>query len=157
MIGTSKTAIAHVVKRFLGEEKGAGLGGVATFKEATKEHRQTGLFFYVNYPEFATKFGTARRVNGLGRGDGLQLKNILTAGDSELLEWFNLTVNPKAVKTVTGCVRFRDGGLSATVAAHLDPAHKSPLLSSGWAKMDLLISAASGNTRSSDSTRKKPR
>ena len=43
------------------------------------------------------------------------------------IEWFNLTANPKAVKSLAGCVRFRDGGLAATIAATFDPAQKSPL------------------------------
>jgi hypothetical protein len=140
-VGTSKTAVGHAIKRFLGEEKG-GLSGNAAFKEAAATHRQTGLFFYVNFPDFAAKFGGANRLRGGGQG-GME-KALLTAiqgGDYDLLEWFKMTANPKAVKSVAGCVRFRDGGISATMAATFDPAHKSPLLeflSGPGVKLDLL-------------------
>ena len=140
-IGTSKTAVGHVIKRFLGEEKGDGLASNAAFKEAATAHRQTGLFFYVNYPDFTAKFGTATRVRGLPRGEGTDLRSLLAGGESELYEWFNLTANPKAVKSLAGCIRFRDGGVSATVAATFDPAQKSPLLdflSGPGVKLELL-------------------
>ena len=34
VIGTNKSSVGHAIKRFLGEEKGGGLGGTAAFKEA---------------------------------------------------------------------------------------------------------------------------
>ena len=82
----------------------------------------------MNYPDFTAKFGTATRVRGLPRGEGDDLRSLLAGGESELYEWFNLTANPKAVKSLAGCIRFRDGGVSATVAAMFDRAQKSPLL-----------------------------
>jgi hypothetical protein len=140
-IGTSKTAVGHVIKRFLCVEKGEGLAANATFKEATASHRQTGLFFYVNYSEYSTKFGTATRIRGMPRGDNFDLRSILAGGEAELYEWFNLTANPKAVKTLAGCVRFRDGGIAATVVATFDESQKSPLLdllSGPGVKLELL-------------------
>ena len=129
VVGTSMTAIGHAMKRFRGEEKGGGLGGTAAFKEAAAAHRQTGLFYFVNYQEFAAKFGSAERQNGRPRSAlALNLQALVAGGECDLYELFNITSNPKAVKCVAGCVRFRDGGLSATMAATFDPAVKSPLL-----------------------------
>jgi hypothetical protein len=140
VIGTNKTAISHVLKRFLGEEKKGGLGGTSAFKEAVAAHRQTGLFFWVNYRDLNAKLSAAGQLNSLPRGE-FDLRTLVTGGDSDLYQWFNLTSNPKAVKTLAGSVRFRDGGVAATVAATFDPAHKSPLLdllSGPNVKMELL-------------------
>lgn len=140
VIGTSKTAIGHAIKRYQGEERTGGLGGTTAFKDAILAHRQTGMFFYVSYQDFVSKSGSAARMNGLPRGD-IDLRTLLTGGESDLFEWFMLTANPKAVKSVAGCIRFRDGGLAATVAATFDPAHRSPLLdflSGPGVKLELL-------------------
>jgi hypothetical protein len=128
VIGTGKAPVGQAVRRFLGEDKGPGLGGTDLFREAAKAHRRAGLFFYVNYADFSARFGTAERVRGVPRGQGGDLRSFLAGGDSDLYDWFNLTANPKAVKSMAGCVRFRDGGLVATVAASFDPDQKSPLL-----------------------------
>jgi hypothetical protein len=128
VVGTSKNAIAHTLRRFAGEEKAAGLAGAAAFKEAAAAHRRTGLFYYVNFPEFCTRFDAANKARGTpdwavrGLGDKPEPINL------DFIAWFKLTANAKAVKSVAGCVRFRDGGLSATMAAVFDPAQKSPLL-----------------------------
>ena len=73
------------------------------------------------------KFGAAGQLNNLPRG-GLDLRTLLRGGDSDFYEWFNLTANPKAVKTLAGSIRFRDGGMAATVAVTFDPSQKSTLL-----------------------------
>ncbi len=126
VIGTSKTAVGHAVKRFVGEEKGGRLATTAAFKEAAAAHRQTGLFYYLNFPELAAKYDAALKVRGNGVNEAL--RRLVDFGESDLYEWFRMVANAKAVKSVAGCVRFRDGGISATMAASFDPAHKSPLL-----------------------------
>ena len=127
VVGTSKASIGHAIRRFLGEEKAGGLGGTAAFREAARVHRQSGLFFYLNYPS-STLASKPRFAPGKCRGEPAAACTPLRGGLSDLYEWFNLTANAKAVKTVAGSVRFRDGGLAATVAVTLDPSHKSPLL-----------------------------
>ncbi len=111
--GTSKAALAPVVKRFTGEEKDA-LGGTDGFKSAAAEYRKPGLFFYANAPELVAKADAA------GRARGVPI-------DLDPLAWLKLTANPKALKAVAGNVRFRDGGLALTVSLKLDSAHTSPL------------------------------
>ncbi len=126
-LGTSKTAVGHAIKRFAGEEKGGGLASTPLFKEAAATHRKTGLFYFVNFPEFCTKLDAANKARGMARG----LEAVVPGGensDFDLLAWFKLTANAKAVKSVAGCLRFRNGGLSATMSANFDPTHKSPLL-----------------------------
>jgi hypothetical protein len=141
VVGSSKNAIAHALKRFTGAEKGGSLAASAAFKDAAAAHRKTGLFYFVSFPEFCTKMDAANKargtpdwqIQGLGRpGQPINL---------DFLAWFNMTANAKAVKSVAGCVRFRDGGLSATLSAAFDPAHKSPLfdfLSGPGVKVELL-------------------
>lgn len=123
VVGTSKVAVSHAVKRFLGEQKD-GLAATAPFKEAAAAHRQTGLFYFVNFPEFAARFGAANRARG-----GLErLEDLLRlTADTDLYAWFQLTANPKAVKSVAGCLRFRDGGLALTASIQFDPTQRSPL------------------------------
>jgi hypothetical protein len=148
VMGTSKTSVGHAIKRFVGEEKG-GLAGTAAFKEAAAAHRQTGLFFFVNYPEFSARLGAARRAGDMPRGASNDLRSLFFGGESNLTEMFNLTANPKAVKSLAGSVRFRDGGLVATVTAKFDPAHKSPLLdvlSGPGVKLELLHHAPHPST-----------
>jgi hypothetical protein len=128
VIGTSKTAVGHSIKRFIGEEKGVGLGSSPLFKEAVAANRQTGLFFFLNYPEFSAKLSAATRTRGMPRGANGDILTMLNGGDADLFESFNLVANAKAVKSVAGCVKFRDGGLAMTAAAVFDPAHKSPLI-----------------------------
>lgn len=124
VMGTSKTAVGHAIKRFLGEEK-AGLAGTDLFKEAAAANRQTGLFYFVNFPEFAAKFNIANRA----RGGAMRIEDLFRmAGDTDLYAWFKMTANPKAVKSIAGCIRFRDGGIAVTLSATIDLAQKSPLL-----------------------------
>ena len=141
VVGSNKTAVGHALKRFAGEEKGASLAGVKLFQDAATAHRKTGLFYFVNFPEFAAKFDAANRNRGRERGIEELLKPLAAGGDFDPLAWFKLTANPKAVKFVAGCVRFRDGGVSLTASIVLDPAHKSPLLdflSGPGVKLELL-------------------
>ncbi|MBA4187101.1 MAG: hypothetical protein C0467_03700 [Planctomycetaceae bacterium] len=127
VLGTSKTAIGHAVKRFIGVEKVGGLASVITFKEAAATHRKTGLFYFINFPEFCTKLDVANKARGTARGVEELVPGVKN-GEFDLLAWFKMTANAKALKSVAGSVRFRDGGLSATMSATFDPAHRSPLL-----------------------------
>ena len=111
--GTSKAALAPVIKRFFGEEKGT-LRGTDGFKAAATEYRKPGLFFYANAPELFAKLDAAGRA----AGDPM---------DSDLIAWLRITGGPKALKSVAGCVQFRDGGLAFTAGGKFDPAQKSPL------------------------------
>lgn len=125
--GTSKAAVAGVVKRFLGEEK-RSLRESAAFKAVAAEFRKPGLFFYANASELIGKLDAAARNRG-------------APIDSDLLAWLKLTANPKAVKTVGGSVQLRDGGLALVASGALDPAQKSPLtdlLAGPPVKVDLL-------------------
>ena len=113
VVGTSKAAVAAVVTRFLGEQKG-GLAGTPAFKAAAAEHRAPGVFYIVNTADLAARYDAAIKVRG---------------GETEpdLYGRLKLLANPKAVTAVAGIVRFRDGGLSATAALTLNPAERSPL------------------------------
>lgn len=129
VVGTSKAAITPVLKRFLGEEK-AGLAGVAPFKAAAAAHRKPGVFFFVNAPVFCSKLDAAVRKSG--------------NGDPDLYGWLKLVANPRAVKSVAGTLRFRDGGVSADVTAAFNPGQPSPLfefLRGTGARVELLHSA----------------
>jgi hypothetical protein len=132
-VGTSKAALAEVITRFTAEGKpGGSLLEAAGFKEAAVTHRRPGLFFFVNAPAFCDKYEAAQKA----RGD-------LVGPD--LYAWFKLAANAKAVRTVAGSARFRDGGLAVTIAATFDPAHKSPLaefLGGTGTRVDLLHHAA---------------
>ncbi|WP_439622378.1 hypothetical protein [Gemmata sp.] len=141
--GSSKAAVGHAVKRFLGDDAAAGLGSAAAFKVAAAAHRRAGLFYYVAFPDFCARLDAANKARGTARG----VEELVggAAGDFDLLAWFKMTANARAVKSLAGCVRFRDGGLSATVSAAFDPAHKSPLLdllSGPGARVELLHHAA---------------
>jgi hypothetical protein len=132
VFGSSKTAVGIAIKRFNGEDKAASLATTPLFKEAAATHRKTGLFYFVNFPEFCAKFDAANKLRGHERGIE-ELFRPLEGGaargnDLDLFALFKLTANPKAVKALAGLVRFRDGGVSATLSATFDPAHKSPLL-----------------------------
>lgn len=125
--GTSKTAVSRSIKRFLGEEKG-GLAGTPRFKEAAAAHRQTGVFFLVNFPEFAAQFAAANKARG---------------GETEpdTYAWFKMIANPKAIKSFSGNLKFRDEGLAVSISASIDPTEKSPLmelLSGEGLKVDFL-------------------
>jgi len=111
--GTSKAALAPVIKRFLGEEKG-GLAGTEGFKAAAAGYRKPGLFFYANAPQLIAKMDAAGRARG-------------APFDFELYALLRLTANAKALKAVAGTVQFRDGGAALTVGVQLDPAQQSPL------------------------------
>jgi len=124
--GSSKTALGHAINRFSGEVKG-GLASTPLFKEAAAAHRKTGLFYFVNFPEFCAKLDAANKARGVARG----VEDLVPGGmnnDADLLAWFKLTANSKAVKSIAGNLGFRDGGLSATMSTIFDPAQKSPLL-----------------------------
>jgi hypothetical protein len=111
--GTSKAAIAPLLKRFAGDEKGS-LRDAAGFKATAAEFRKPGLFFYLDAPQLSAKLNAAGRARG-------------AAFESDLLVWLRLTANPKALTAVGGCVQFHDGGLRLSASATLDPAQKSPL------------------------------
>ncbi len=127
VLGSSKVAIGHAVRRFVGEEKAESLADGGHFKEAVAAHRKTGVFYHVNFPEFTAKFQAANRAAG-GVRRIEDLLDVPGAANLDLLAWFNLTANAKAVRSISGLVRFRDGGLSATLSATFDPTQKSPLL-----------------------------
>ncbi len=112
--GTSKAALATVIKRFLGEEKDS-LRATDGFKAAATEYRKAGLFYYANAPEFFAKLDATAPLRR-------------HAIDFDPFAWLKLTANQKALKSLAGCAQFRDNGLSLTVGAKFDPAHKSPLL-----------------------------
>jgi hypothetical protein len=114
VVGTSKSALAPVIKRFREEEKGA-LRATEGFKTAAAEYRKPGLFFYVNAPELFAKADAAGRA----RGEAL---------DSDLLAWLKLTANPKALRVLAGRIHFRDGGAALTAGCRFDPSQKSPLV-----------------------------
>ena len=130
--GTSKFAVGEVIARFQGKVKGS-LADQPAFKAAAATHRQPGLFFYANVADYFAKF------------DAMKKKAEVAADvEADSIGWFKLLVNAKAVRTVAGCVRFRDGGLALNLAATFDPAHKSPLLellSGTGARIELLRSA----------------
>ncbi len=105
--GTSKAAVSHAIKRFLGEEKG-GLSGTALFKQAAAIHRQTGLFYFVNFPDFVAKYDAVNKLHG-----GL--------AEPDAYAWFKMVANAKSVQSLAGNIRFRNGGLSATLAASVRP------------------------------------
>lgn len=111
--GTSKAAIAPVIKRFLGEEKDSLLGQEG-FKLSAAEYRKSGLFFYASAPELIAKLDAA----GRNRGEPFE---------SDLIAWLRITANQKALKSIAGRAYFRDGGVALTVSGKLDPAQKSPL------------------------------
>jgi hypothetical protein len=113
VVGTSKAALAPVIKRFREEEKDT-LRTTEGFKAAATEYRKTGLFFYANAPELFAKADAAGRARD-------------EAFDFDLLAWLKITANPKALKSLAGCAQFRDGGLALTVSGRFDPAQKSPL------------------------------
>ncbi|MBA4064189.1 MAG: hypothetical protein C0501_10835 [Isosphaera sp.] len=119
VLGSSKTAVGHALRRFAGEDKDGGLARSAAFAAAAAAHRKPGLFFFVDYPEFTARTDAAGKARGAPAGVGEWL-------GVDPVAWFNLAANPKAVRAVAGSVRFRDGGVAATVSATLDPAVKSP-------------------------------
>ncbi len=113
VVGTSKAAIAPLIKRFLNEEKGS-LGSRPSFKAAAVAYRKPGLFFYADVPAILTQFDAASRA----RSEPL---------DSDMLAWLRIVVSQKAMKTVAGLAQFRDGGMALAIGAQFDPAQKSPL------------------------------
>lgn len=127
VIGTSKAAVGAVVTRFLGEVKD-GLGGTDGFRAAAAAHRKPGVFFYATPAELIAKYDAARR-------------RFIGMPEPEEVAWLKLVVNPRAVRSVGGCVRLSDGGLSLTAGVILDPTQASPLaavLGASGAKLELL-------------------
>jgi hypothetical protein len=125
--GTSKDAVSYSIKRFRGEEK-SSLSEIPLFKQAAAIHRQPGLFYFVNFPDFATKLDAMNKLRG-----GM--------AEPDAFAWFKLLANARAVQVIAGNVHFREGGLHATLTASFDPSKKSPLmefLSSSGAKIELL-------------------
>jgi len=113
--GTSKKTVGEVVSRFQGKAKGS-LAGVPSFKESAAAHRQAGLFFFANVPEFLAKLNEAKRKADVG----MEM-------EPEALGWFKLLMNPKAIRAVSGCVKFRDGGIAVSFGGSFEPGQKSPL------------------------------
>jgi hypothetical protein len=111
--GTSKNAISFAIKRFLGEEKGT-LRASPLFKEAEAAYRRTGLFFYVNVPEFINKCDIAFKLT-----QGL--------AEPDLYAWMKMIANPRAVRSLAGNISFRDGGLAANLSFGFDMTQRSPL------------------------------
>jgi len=126
-VGSSKNAVGNAIKRFGGEDKSGGLASTAGFKEAAASHRKTGVFYFINFPDLCTKLDAANKARGVVRAVEDFVPGI-ASGEFDLFAWFKMTANPKAVKSVAGSLRFRDGGLSATMSATFDPTHQSPLL-----------------------------
>ncbi|MCE9564457.1 MAG: hypothetical protein K8U57_20660 [Planctomycetes bacterium] len=126
-VGSSKNAVGSAVKRFTGEEKGGGLASTAAFKEAAAMHRKTGAFYFINFPDLCSKLDAANKARGVARGVEELVPGVVNS-EFDMLAWFKMTANPKAVKSLAGSLRFRDGGLSVTMSATFDPTHKSPLL-----------------------------
>lgn len=130
VVGTSKKAVEVSIKRFLGEEKDS-LSSTPLFKKAATANRQTGIFYFVNFPVFAKKYEAANRQKG-----GMN--------EPDFYAWSTMLANPKAIHSVSGCVSLKSGGLAATLEVALDPAQKSPLrefLSGPPVTGDLLHSA----------------
>jgi hypothetical protein len=111
--GTDRPTVGLVIERFRGQ--GAGLAGTDGFREAAKVHRRAGVFFYADAPRFCAAFD--RAVKAAGRGV-----------EPDAIGWFKLVADIRAVRSVAGVVRVRDGGLSLTAAAAFDPAKGSPLV-----------------------------
>jgi hypothetical protein len=111
--GTSKAAIAPIIKRFTGEEK-ESLRTAAGFKAAAEQYRKAGLFFYADAPELFAKLDAAARARE-------------EAMDSDWLAWLRIVAGRRAVKWVAGCAQFRDGGIAISASLKLDTAQKSPL------------------------------
>lgn len=88
VVGSSKAALAPVVRRFLGEEKET-LRGTHGFRAAAAGYRKPGLFCYANAPLL---FATAAAA-GRARGEPL---------DSDYLALMKLAANPKALGAVAG-------------------------------------------------------
>jgi hypothetical protein len=128
VIGTNQSAVSHAIRRFNGEEKGESLASRPLFKEAATTHRKTGVFFYVDFINFCTKFDLADKARGMNRGIGGLVPGAASDSDFDLLAWFRMTADTKAVKKLAGRLSFRDGGLSATLSASFDPTRRSPLL-----------------------------
>jgi hypothetical protein len=120
-------ACSHSIKRYLGEEK-LGLVGSPLFKQAAANYRQTGLFYFVNFPDFAAKIEAVNKMRG-----GM--------AEPDAYAWLKMIANAKAMKSISGNVRFRDGGVSAVLSTSFDPTQKSPLmefLAGSGAKIELL-------------------
>lgn len=123
IVGTSKVAVGQAIDRFQGNQKHT-LADTELFKQVATNHRQTGLFFFVNFPEFAAQFQKANSARGgLGRIEELIGADL----DTDLYAWFKLTANPKAVQSLAGRMTFRDGGLVTKVVVGFDPTQTSPL------------------------------
>jgi hypothetical protein len=114
VVGTSKAALTPLITRFHGAEQDS-LRGTDGFKTAATEHRKPGLFFYASAQELFARADAAGRARGEPFG-------------ADLLAWLKITANQKAVRSVAGCIQFRDGGVALTASGKFDPALKSPLM-----------------------------
>lgn len=110
--GTDKAAVGEVVARFRGQ--GDALGGADLFREAAARHRKAGVFFYADAPKFCEAFDKAVKAVGMGV-------------EPDALGWFKVVADIRAVRSVAGTVRVRDGGLAVSAAVAFDPAKPSPL------------------------------
>lgn len=132
VVGTNKAAVAVVLARFRGTAQAEGsLAATPAFKSAAAAHRQPGVFFFANVAGFVTKL------------DARPMHRIHPPG-ADAYGWLQLAVNTKALRTIAGSVRFRDGGVAVTASATLDPAQKSPLvefLAGSGAKVEHLYHA----------------
>jgi hypothetical protein len=137
VVGTNKAAVAVVLGRFRGTARAEGsLAANPAFKSAAAAHRRPGVFFFANVAEYAAKLDAAKK-SATGTTGGPSPP----AAGSDFYAWFQLVTSPRAVRTVAGSLRFRDGGFAATVIATFDPAHTSPLfdfLAGSGAKVELL-------------------
>ncbi len=126
VVGSSKKAVGEVISRFTGETRGS-LSSSPAFKLAAATYQQPGLFFYADAANLCTQYDAARRTLG--------------GGDSDAIAWFRLVAGAKAIQSLAGTIRVRDGGLSVSVGATLDPSEKSPLgnaLAGNGVKVELL-------------------
>jgi hypothetical protein len=114
VFGTSKAAVGAVVTRFRGKG-GPALGGVAGFRAAQEANPHPGLFVYADAAAVVARLDETRRA-----GDG--------GPEPDVVGWFRLLANDKAVRYVAGTVRFRDGGIAAELSAVFAPDRESPLL-----------------------------
>ena len=129
--GTSRAAITPVVERFQGKGKGS-LRENPLFKDASATHRQPGLFFFANVPEFCRRYDIALKQRG-----GMV--------EPDAYGWFKLVANARSMRYLAGGIRVRDAGVGVTVGGAFDPAQRSPLwdfLSGPGTRVELLNHAA---------------
>lgn len=133
--GTSKSAVADVIGRHLSKTKGS-LAEQGDFKAAAMAYRQPGLFFYANVPAYLAKLDAPK-----AKADIAPSPAPMPEMEPDSLAWFKLLASAKAMRSVAGNVRFRDGGLAMSFGGSLAAGQKSPLfdlLNAPGVKVDLL-------------------